>query len=503
MIYNLRLSYITPVIRAEVSYNRCCFCILLSVLLIFRSSAQCAYTLNDVLDKVMFSSPEYRLQRIQAEINRRTYEISMASLLPSVSMAFSGPSYSKTISPVSQTDGSIKYLEVNNLQGNFTLNANVPIVWTGGQLSLNSHLSMYRNNRDDNLLTSYSLNYYHLSYNQPLDFFSVNKWNRRIVKANRTKAELEQIEKTFELRYNILQLFFEIVAKKTEIVLLVHQTESLQKLYEISKAAYIAGKMLETDLESIELKIASIANQTATNKEELNKLFELLNAETGLCFTASETELICPDFPVFTINAEVALSRMNDKIENMYKVQLLSQERTNSQLKRKRWGSASLSMGIGMSASANDFKRLSDSRITDYNASLNFSFPITGWTSQKKEYENGKLNYEKLVINKQKYIDRQRIELQNLISTIKLNHKTYVYLLSRKELLRKEKDVKQNLFQLQHIIFNELEEVMDRQIQNEQTIIRTIKNTYLDACEIEKMTASELTSLSIGKGDEL
>jgi len=185
------------------------------------------------------------------------------------------------------------------------------------------------------------------------------------------------------------------------------------------------------------------------------------------------------------------LSQMNDKIENLYKVQLLSQERVNSQLKRKRWGSASLSMGIGMSASANDFKRLSDSKITDYNASLNFSFPITGWVSQKKEYENGKLNYEKLIISKQKYMDRQRIELLNLISTIRLNHKTYAYLINQKLLLRKEEDVKRNLFQSQRIIFNELEEIMDRQIQNEQNIIQTIANVYLNTCEIEKMATTD------------
>lgn len=491
MIYKLGLHYIIPVIRTQLSHNRYYFCILLLLLSITRSSAQCSYTLNDILDKVMCNSPEYRLQKIQSEIDHRTYEINMASLLPSVSMAFSGPSYSKTISPVSQADGSIKYLEVDNLQGNLSLNANVPLEWTGGQFSLNSNLSIYRNNRDDNLLTSYSLNYYHLSYNQPLDFFSVNKWNRRIIKANRTKAELEQTKSLFELKYNTLQLFFEIVAKKTEIVQLAHQTESLQKLYELSKAAYAAGKMLETDLESMAIKIASIANQTEGNKEELNKLFELLNMETGLCFTTSGTNFIYPDFPVFTINTELALSQMNDKIENLYKVQLLSQERATSQLKRKRWGSASLSMGIGMSASANDFKRLSESKITDYNASLNFSFPITGWVSQKKEYENAKLNYEKLVISKQKYMDSQKIELLNLISTIRLNRKTYDYLLNQKQLLQKEENVKRNLFQSQRIIFNELEEVMDRQIQNEQNIIQTIANVYLNTCEIEKMTATD------------
>lgn len=163
----------------------------------------------------MHNSPEYRLHKIQTEIDQRSYEINIASLNPSVTVSFSGPSYSQTISPISQPDGSIKHLEINNLQSTFSLNTIVPIELTGGQLSLNSNLSMYKNNGAYNASTSYSLNYYHLSYTQPLNFFSINKWNRQIAKANRSKAEIEQTEFIFDLKYKTLQLFFNIIQKKT------------------------------------------------------------------------------------------------------------------------------------------------------------------------------------------------------------------------------------------------------------------------------------------------
>lgn len=88
-------------------------------------------------------------------------------------------------------------------------------------------------------------------------------------------------------------------------------------------------------------------------------------------------------------------------------------------------------------------------------------------------------------------MDSQKIELLNLISTLRLNRKTYDYLLNQKQLLQKEENVKRNLFQSQRIIFNELEEVMDQQIQNEQNIIQTIANVYLNTCEIEMMTATD------------
>lgn len=465
----------------------------LCLLSIVQSNAQNFYTINDIIERALFYSPEYNLNKIQNQIDKNTYEISMTSLLPSISMSILGPSYSKTISPVSQSDGSLKYLEVNNWQDNFSLNAAIPIEFTGGQLSLISNLSMYKNNRDNNTSTSYSANYYHLSLNQPLDFFSINKWNRRITKATRDKSEIQRTEYLFELKYYVLQLFFEALEKDTNIKQLEHQKYSLHKLHELSKVAYSAGKVLETDRESIALKIENCLNQIELSQEELIKTFKLLNIETKLTFTIPETTFICPELPFISIDTDVAISQLCEKIEKMYRVQLLSQKRTNSQLRNKRWVNASLSTGVGLSASANNIKQLSKNRITDYNISLNFTFPITSWSSQKKEYINAKLNYEKLLISKQKYIEQQKVELLGLIANIKLNCKTYNYLLNKKQLLQKEKKTKQELFKTQRILFNELEDTMDEELQNELNLIHTIANIYLDKCEIERKIEIDFT----------
>ena len=479
---------------------------LYSLILLYVSltcSAQCSYTLKDILDKVMYNSPGFQLYKIQTEIDKRTYEINIASLNPSISASFSGPSYSQTISPISQPDGSIKYLQINNLQSTFSLNTIVPIELTGGQLLLNSNLSMYKNNSAYNASTSYSLNYYRLSYSQPLDFFSINKWNRQIAKANRSKAEIEQTEYIFDLKHKTLQLFFNIIQKRSNIKQLKHQKLSLQKLYTLSKIAYTTGRMLETDLESIALKILSYENQIKIKGEELKKLFNLLSIETNLDFIPEEDNFICPEPPVFTIDTEFAIFRLNDKIESLYKSQLLSQQRTSSQLKHRRWGNASLSMGIGLNASSEDLKGLYRNKTSDYNVSFNYSYPLTSWSSQKKEYEQSKLTHKKTLINKQRYTEEQKVELLDLISTLELNNETYSYLQRQKQLLQNEERIKTNLFQAQHIIFKELEEIIDQQIQNEQNIIQTIANAYLNICQIEKMILTNILFVSATEYDRL
>ena len=261
--------------------------------------------------------------------------------------------------------------------------------------------------------------------------------------------------------------------------------------------------MLETDLESIALKILSYENQIKAKGEELKKLFHLLSIETDLDSITEEDNFICPELPVFTIDTEFTIFRLNDKIESLYKSQLLSQERTNSQLKHRRWGNASLSMGIGLNASSEDLKGLYRNKISDYNISFNYSYPLTSWSSQKKEYEQSKLSHEKILISKQRYIEQQKIELLDLISSLELNNETYSYLQRQKQLLQNEKRIKTNLFQTQHITFKELEEIIDQQIQNEQNIVQTIANVYLNICQIEKMTITNIHFVPTTENDKL
>ena len=117
----------------------------------------------------------------------------------------------------------------------------------------------------------------------------------------------------------------------------------------------------------------NLNNQIDTKQEELNRLFRLLNTDIGYELITPKTNFIYPQPPVFIIETNFAVSQMIQKIETLYKAQLLTQEKTNSQLKFKRWGTASVSVGVGLSASANSFSRLSNNRMTDYNAGGNMA----------------------------------------------------------------------------------------------------------------------------------
>ena len=63
-----------------------------------------------------------KMIELQSAINQLDYSISYNSFLPSVSMSINGPTYSKTISPITQPDGSICYRRVNNMDESLLIN---------------------------------------------------------------------------------------------------------------------------------------------------------------------------------------------------------------------------------------------------------------------------------------------------------------------------------------------------------------------------------------------
>lgn len=115
--------------------------------------------------------------RYKKELINRNYKSSMNTLKPTMSFSLS-PQYSKTISPITQPDGTIKDMGIHNISIAPTLTTTIPIWMTGGSLSISNSLRYYRNINPQNTYSNYSLNYYYLSLNQPLSFYSSDKWNR-------------------------------------------------------------------------------------------------------------------------------------------------------------------------------------------------------------------------------------------------------------------------------------------------------------------------------------
>ena len=165
-----------------------CFVILNSAKLY----GQIELSLDEFLSLALGDKSEIRrMIDFQSAINQFDYSLSYSSFLPSVSMSLNGPTYSKTISPITQPDGSVCYRRVNNMNESLSISLSVPVNPTGGSLSLQSNVSAYEHFSDGETTLSISMNYYRLSLSQPLNFYSENKWNKKLLKYSNQQKEIE------------------------------------------------------------------------------------------------------------------------------------------------------------------------------------------------------------------------------------------------------------------------------------------------------------------------
>lgn len=137
--------------------------------LLFNLSLNGQITLTEFQEMFLNNSKQSTSIRYKKELINRNYKSSMNTLNPTIMFSLS-PQYSKSISPITQPDGTIKDLGIHNISIAPTLTTTIPIWITGGTLSITNSLRYYRNINPQNAYSNYSLNYYYISFSQPLSF---------------------------------------------------------------------------------------------------------------------------------------------------------------------------------------------------------------------------------------------------------------------------------------------------------------------------------------------
>lgn len=141
------------------------------------------YSQNLSLDKLtelaITNSAEASLFKMSKSIDRR--EMKSAIHTYKLKLDFSvQPSLTRSISPITQPDGSIVNHEVKNYALTPTINATMPIQLTGATLSLSSNFNYYKNKNGSYNYNSYYLNYFHINYSQNIQRYNNIKWGKKM-----------------------------------------------------------------------------------------------------------------------------------------------------------------------------------------------------------------------------------------------------------------------------------------------------------------------------------
>lgn len=475
-MFRLKMPYLTIVL--------CC----MSVICDTKTYAQIEITLDVFLACALGEkSDAMRMIDAQSEINQLDYALSYESFLPTASLSLNGPTYSKTISPITQPDGSVCYRQVNSMNESVSVSLSVPINPTGGSLSLQSSVSAYQHFSNGATSMSISVNYYRLSLSQPLNFYSENKWNRKLLGYSHRQKEIENKDAYHDELYECTRSYFDMVICQLKDSLLHSELASYEVLASRLKDELKVGRTLEAELEEVNLKCEELRLQILDNETEYKSMRDYLSSKYGLIADAVSL-WVCPGFPPLELNIEQTEQKALAKFEAQSAYAIESQRKNIEKLKRTRWGSPSLSANVGLSSSSSDFDDLKNHIGKDYGAGAGFSLSITGLSSNKKELRRAELQNECLLISND-------LKRQNLLYDLRSDFQRYHILAStyrnnvlRELILTKKLEIATGKHKLQHILLDEVEDVIFQISQTRISQIENIRDSYLLISNINKKT---------------
>ena len=329
---------------------------------------------------------EYKIKKIQNEFFRK-------SLLPKVNLDFSIP-YQRSISDVTQPDGTIKFLERNYLNSNAILNVSQVLPFTGGIVNLSNSINYSRD--FNNNYTNFSSNWVNFSYQQPINGYNGYKWNRKINTLTKKKDSIENIKNGIRLKYDIAKAYIDAENAQRKSTLLKENINRVDVLLQELEEKYKFGRVIKTDVEQVQLTLEQLKNYSKINSIESENLLNQLERKTNIKLQDS-TILKGVEELDYTIQKDELIKKMEENGFNIDR--MINELQVDANLEKiKKEGSISLNLqaGIGINSSANEISQLFNMPRQTQFVTFGVKIPILDWGLSKDKTQVAFIEKENL-----------------------------------------------------------------------------------------------------------
>ncbi len=353
--------------------------LLISSSLLLAQTDTVTLTLNDCIRMGQENGPLAAMARAAYSGKEHRYHSFTARFYPQLSLSGDAPQFLRTISPITQPDGTTSYLSQRQAQSSLSLALSQQIPWTGTEISIYSAL-----NRLDNLETKasfYRSTPLSLSFRQPI--FSINTiaWNYELEDLNYQSSHREFVEQMEESAIDITNKFFAYYlalmnVSNAQLNLTVNDT-----LFQVSKGRFNVGRIAENDLLQSELAALNARTQYENAVIEYGRALQNFKYAIGL---ASDSPVhVVPDESIYMFSvdplAALDLAKQNRSDMVGYRIQKLNAERSVRQAESNNSISMSISANIGLNQKANKFNDAYADLLDQQQFSVQLQVPLIGW----------------------------------------------------------------------------------------------------------------------------
>ncbi|MCC7525687.1 MAG: TolC family protein [Chitinophagaceae bacterium] len=347
------------------------------------------FSLPEIIQLAKSQSPRYKLAQTQKEISYYEYLTYKSDFKPQVSLYGNAPVYGKQYTSVTQPDGTIQFLPIQQNLNNIGFSLSQQIPFTGGQLSLNTELNQFYDFQSK--YNQFNGTPVFLRLNQPLFGFNALKWQKKIEPLKLEESKREYVHEMENIAQQATELYFNVLDAQSNKVIaetnLINTTTNLN----IEEKRINLGTTTEDKI--LQLSLQSLKSRQGLEKAKYDLGVAILALTTFIGVKdITSVDLLIPEL---IPEVEVALEKAIEYTKK-YRPEYIAFERKKLEAAREVAQAKAAKQEVNLTASyglnrAGEHLGVIYSDPKDQQTfAIGFNVPILDWGRRKARYNTAK-----------------------------------------------------------------------------------------------------------------
>ncbi|MDH4089160.1 MAG: TolC family protein [Cyclobacteriaceae bacterium] len=358
-----------------------------------QGEAQNVLTITDIIDRSQSQSPDFKIAETRRENRYWQYRNFRSNYNPQVRLISNnaGALYNNSFSPILQPDGSIKYLQVNQLNPGINFALQQPVQWTGGTVSVNS-IYNYFNNYVDNT-SQWNGSTFNIRLSQPIFSYNQYKWDKRIQPIRYEESKRDYAESMEAIARDAVDNFFNVLQAQVDQQIALYNLANNDTIYKIEQGRYNIGTTSLDKLLQVELQLLRSRQEVA--QAQLNLQTSSLELRTYIGLRTGESfDLKLPDeIPIIIVNEDDALkyARETRSAYIAFERRKAEAESIVAQAKSQRYN-VNLTGGFGLNSVGANLGDLYQNPARQQFVNFTFNIPLLDWGRRRSMMQSAYAN---------------------------------------------------------------------------------------------------------------
>ena len=448
------------------------------------------YSLDEVVQLSRSKSPAWLSAETRKENNYWLYRTYRSRYNPQLDLTATLPSYTRSVTPVTQPDGSIAYRNVNNNSLNVELGLSQIIAPTGGRISVYTNMNRFDDFKADSTFTQYSGDPFSIGLVQPIFQFNPFKWDKLIKPLEYEESQRKYFAELEQISITATRRFFDLLLAQINLDIATKNVASNDTIFKIAQGRYNLGKITENDLLQLELNLvnSNLAISQALVDQESASLN--LKAFIGLSDTEAIILALPEEIPEFTVDENIALVEAQKNKADMvsYKRRQLQAEQEVTREKRASGVNMNLQAIYGLSNKGASVNEVYTDPGDNVFLGLQMNVPILDWGRQKSRIMTAEANMrlvEYQVIQDEITFDQ---EVLTQVRNFNMLREQLGARVKSDEIAQKAYGISKQLFLIGKISITDLNQSLASKDKAKQSYIASLRDFWLAYYQLREKT---------------